>query len=65
MNSNTSFLFPPSLIVPKPIIFSAKIVQLFSTHLTAKLSIKLFSTPLKFSIPNREKVMLASAQKKE
>ncbi|MEX6625484.1 alpha/beta hydrolase [Tenacibaculum salmonis] len=64
MNSNTSFLFPPSLIVPKPIIFSAKIVQLFSTHLTAQLGIKLFSTPLKFSIPKREKIMLTSAQNK-
>ncbi|CAM1354764.1 alpha/beta hydrolase [Tenacibaculum insulae] len=64
MNFKNSILFPPSLTVPKPIIFVAKTIQLFSTSLTAKFANKLFITPINFSIPKREKVMLESAQKK-
>ena len=64
MNFKNSILFPPSLIIPKPIILVAKTIQFFSTSLTAKFGIKLFSTPIKFTIPKREKVMLQSAQKK-
>ncbi|WNW02531.1 alpha/beta hydrolase [Tenacibaculum sp. HL-MS23] len=64
MNFKNSILFPPSLNIPKPIILAAKTTQFFSTSLTAKFGIKLFSTPIKFTIPKREKVMLKSAQKK-
>lgn len=59
-----SDIFSPSIVIPKPIIYLAKITQVFSTYLTAKLGTKLFITPIKFSIPKREKVMLESAQKK-
>lgn len=64
MNFKNSILFPPSLVVPKPIIFIAKSIQYFSTYLTAKFGIKLFITPIKFSTPKRELVMLKSAQQK-
>ncbi len=64
MNFNNSNIFPPSLVIPKPVIYLAKTIQFFSNHLTAKFGAKLFITPVKFSIPKREKVMLESAQKK-
>ncbi|MCT4698595.1 alpha/beta hydrolase [Tenacibaculum haliotis] len=64
MNFKSSILFSPSLLIPKPIIFLAKSIQFLSTGLTAKFGTKLFITPIKFSIPEREKVMLKSAQKK-
>ena len=64
MDFKNSNLFPPSLKIPKPVVFLAKIIQFFSTNLTAKFSAKLFTTPISFSIPEREKVMLKSAQKK-
>ncbi|WCC43924.1 hypothetical protein PJW08_08840 [Tenacibaculum finnmarkense] len=64
MNLINTNLLPPSLTIPKPIIFLAKFTQFFSTHLTAKFAALLFSTPVKFPIPKREKVMLDSAQKK-
>lgn len=64
MNFKNSILLPPSLVIPMPIILLAKITQLFSTNLTARFGIKLFSTPIKFTIPNRERIMLQSAQKK-
>ena len=64
MNFMNSNIFPPSLTIPKPVIAIAKFTQFFSTSLTAKLASKLFITPIGFSIPKREKVMLESAQKK-
>lgn len=54
----------PSITIPKPIVFSAKALQLISTNLAAKFCTKLFTTPVNFPIPEREKVMLESAQKK-
>ena len=64
MDFKNSNLFPPSLKIPKPVIFLAKIIQFFSTNLAAKFSAKLFTTPISFAIPEREKIMLKSAQKK-
>ena len=64
MNLKNSKIFPPSLSIPKPIIYIAKALQLISTPLTAKFGARLFITPIKFSIPKREKIMFESAQKK-
>ncbi len=64
MNFKNSKIFLPSLAIPKPIITIAKTLQLFSTSLAAKFGAKLFITPVKFSMPEREKIMLESAQKK-
>ncbi|MBE7630273.1 alpha/beta hydrolase [Tenacibaculum piscium] len=64
MKLKNTLLFPPTLVIPKPITFLAKGIQLFSTHLTAKFATVLFSTPVKFPIPKREKIMFESAQKK-
>ncbi|TDQ25741.1 alpha/beta hydrolase [Tenacibaculum caenipelagi] len=64
MNLKSSNIFPPSLNIPLPIILFSKTLQNFSTHLTAKFAAKLFTTPVSFPIPKREKVMLESAQKK-
>ncbi len=64
MNFNNSNIFLPSLIIPKSILVFAKLTQFFSTNLTAQFGAKLFITPITFSIPEREKVMLKSAQKK-
>lgn len=64
MNFKNSNILPPSISIPKPVTIFAKITQLISTNLTAKLGAKLFITPVKFSTPKRELVMLESAQKK-
>ncbi|WP_428743021.1 alpha/beta hydrolase [Tenacibaculum sp.] len=64
MNLKSSNIFPPSLNIPLPIILFSKTLQNFSTHLTAKFAAKLFTTPVSFPMPKREKVMLESAQKK-
>ncbi|WP_237275679.1 alpha/beta fold hydrolase [Tenacibaculum ovolyticum] len=64
MNFNNSNIFPPSIVIPKPIIALAKFTQFFSTRLTAKFAARIFITPIQFSTPKRESVMLESAQKK-
>ncbi|MGB0892004.1 MAG: alpha/beta hydrolase family protein [Flavobacteriaceae bacterium] len=64
MNFDNSNHFPPSLAIPKPVQTFAKTIQLFSTKLTAILGAKLFTTPLTFSTPKREKAMEKSAQHK-
>ncbi|MBA6154964.1 alpha/beta fold hydrolase [Tenacibaculum sp. S7007] len=64
MNFKNSKILPPSLTIPKSVIAIAKALQFFSTSLAAKFGTKLFITPVKFSMPKREKVMLESAQKK-
>ena len=64
MNFDNSNHFPPSLAIPKPVQTFAKTIQLFSTKLTAILGAKLFTTPITFSTPKREKAMEKSAQHK-
>ena len=54
----------PSIKIPKPIILSAKVLQSISNNLATKFGVKLFTTPVSFPIPKREKVMLESAQTK-
>ncbi|RZJ75332.1 MAG: alpha/beta hydrolase [Flavobacterium sp.] len=43
-----------SLKIPKPILITAKILEVTSAKLAAKFAIKLFTTPSKFKLPKRE-----------
>tara|TARA_B110000261_G_scaffold30478_1_gene34743 strand:+ start:462 stop:1337 length:876 start_codon:yes stop_codon:yes gene_type:complete len=54
----------PSLIIPKPVSYFAKILELISSRLASFFGIRLFITPVNFPIPKREQYMLKSAQKK-
>ena len=54
----------PSLAIPKPVIWLAKVLAFFSSALAAKFGQLLFTTPVNFSTPKREKYMYESAQKK-
>lgn len=54
----------PSLAIPKPVIWLAKVLAFFSGALAAKFGQLLFTTPVNFSTPKREKYMYESAQKK-
>lgn len=56
-------LIPASIAIPKPVKVVAKTIQFFSNGLATKFSAKLFSTPVKFTTPEREKTMWESAQK--
>ena len=49
--------------IPSSIIFTGKVLQLIAPPLATKFAIKLFGTPIKFKIPEREKAMAKSAQK--
>ena len=53
-----------SLVIPKPVVVIAKSVEFFSKNLAARLGRKLFTTPINFPTPKREKYMLQSAQHK-
>lgn len=63
-NFNTLNTMPPSLAVPKFIKNTAKGIQFISNHLAMLFSGKLFMTPVNFQVPEREKFMWKSAQKK-
>lgn len=56
--------FKPSLAIPKPVQWTAKSMELISSSLAARLGSLIFTTPIKFPTPDREKYMLKSAQKK-
>ncbi|MCF6181080.1 alpha/beta hydrolase [Lutibacter sp.] len=49
--------------IPKPILIIGKVLQAISTNLATKFAIKIFSTPIKFKTPEREKIMEKSAKK--
>jgi len=50
--------------IPKPILISGKILQSISSRLATLFAAKLFSTPLKFKVPERELMMRESAKNK-
>ena len=54
----------PSLVIPKPISYLAKTLELISVRLSSLFGMKLFMTPINYPIPKREQYMLKSAQKK-
>lgn len=59
-----SKILPASITIPTTIKNTAKFIQLFSNRLTVLFADKLFTTPIKFTTPKREKAMWKSAQKK-
>ncbi len=52
-----------SMPIPKKIKKLSRLIQFVSPSLATKFSLKLFSTPIKFALPEREKTMWKSAQK--
>jgi len=52
--SETKKLHRESLKIPKPILVTAKILEMTSPRLAAKFAIKLFTTPMRFKLPKRE-----------
>ena len=58
-------ILPPSLKIPNLIKVFIKIIHFFSTSLTLYISLKLFTTPIKFTTPKREFGMGESSQKKK
>lgn len=56
--------FAPSLSIPKPVKILARLMQVISSKLAVYFAAKLFTTPIKFKTPKREKVMEKSAQTK-
>lgn len=53
-----------TLVVPKAIIYSGKILQFISSKLTTRFAVYLFKKPIRFKTPEREKIMFESAQNK-
>lgn len=51
--------------VPKFIIYSLKTIQFFSTDLVTKIGAKIFTTPIKHKIPNRELKMDANSKQEK
>lgn len=51
-----------SIRIPKPILVTAKILEVTSPRLAAKFAIKLFTTPMKFKLPKREEAMEQSSR---
>jgi len=54
----------PSLVIPKPVSYFAKVLELISVRLASLFGMRLFMTPINYPIPKREQYMLKSAQKK-
>ncbi|MBP8792944.1 MAG: alpha/beta hydrolase [Lutibacter sp.] len=48
--------------IPKSILVTGKLLQTIAPPLATKFALKLFSTPIKFKVPEREKMMAKSAQ---
>ncbi|MCF6297204.1 MAG: alpha/beta hydrolase [Flavobacteriaceae bacterium] len=53
-----------SFEIPKSILVSGKVLQFFSNNLATQFAAKIFSTPLKFKVPERELMMRESAKRK-
>ena len=49
--------------IPSSIIYTGKILQFIAPSLATLFAVKLFSTPIRFKTPEREKMMANSAQK--
>lgn len=60
---NSDKISPPSLKIPKVVQITLKIVDFFSTKLALIIAAKLFTTPISFPTPKREKAMEEISQK--
>lgn len=49
--------------IPKAILITGKVLQFISNNLATKFTAKIFSTPFKFNVPERELMMRKSAKK--
>ncbi|MFD2603358.1 alpha/beta hydrolase [Flavobacterium suzhouense] len=54
-----------SMRIPKPILVTAKILEMTSPRLAAKFAMKLFTTPMKFRLPKREEEMDSKSRQHE
>lgn len=61
--NNSTSRNPNTFAIPRPLINLGKIIQFFSNHLATLFVAKLFSTPIRFSAPERELAMRNSAKK--
>lgn len=51
-----------SMTIPKPILLTAKILEVTSPKLAARFAMKIFTTPVKFKLPKREAAMDANSR---
>ncbi|PZR19150.1 MAG: alpha/beta hydrolase [Flavobacterium psychrophilum] len=63
--SGTKKLHRESMRIPKPILVTAKILEMTSPRLAAKFAMKLFTTPMKFKLPKREEEMDSKSRQHE
>lgn len=63
MKTSKDRILPQSLAIPNKVKKLSRFIQFLSPTLVTKFSLKLFSTPIKFPMPKREKTMWESAQK--
>lgn len=63
--SDTKKKHRESMRIPKPILVTAKIVEVTSPRLAAKFAIKLFTTPMRFKLPKREEEMDKKTRQEE
>lgn len=61
----TKKLHRESLKIPKPILVTAKILEVTSPRLAAKFAMKLFTTPIRYKLPKREEEMDSKSRQKE
>ena len=54
-----------SMKIPKPILVTAKILEMTSPRLASKFAMKLFTTPVRFRLPKREEEMDSKSRQEE
>lgn len=63
--SDTKKLHREGLKIPKPILVTAKILEMTSPRLAAKFAMKLFTSPVRFKLPKREEEMDIKSRQEE
>jgi len=54
-----------ALLIPKPILYTGKVLNLISPFLASRFAARLFLTPFKYKRPEREKVMAIESRKEK
>lgn len=62
---DTKKLHRESMKIPKPILVTAKILEMTSPRLAAKFAMKLFTGPVRFKLPKREEEMDRKSRQEE
>lgn len=65
MMSDTKKIHRESMKIPKPILVTAKILEVTSPRLAAKFAMKLFTGPIRFKLPKREIEMDLKSRQEE